>query len=557
MSKRPHDREKLDERPAKALRPDAVDRLSHLSDELLLRILSFLPTSTLSLCERLSHKFYNIASDSQLWKAAYYNRFVRPRASRLPGMKDVGKSSDHLFYSSKLSKWLDEEHLIRRGQETNWKRQYKLRHNWSQGKCAVSEIAVSERPPVPPLLVRMHEGVIFTVDSISGLRAWSSKKDRGLISCIELGKSATQAAPPTSLAVDTSDQTRASQRVVVGFKDGRYSVYELKPDSIGFVELYSHAPSSNGSLSAIVYASPYLLTMTEGQLLSLYRFPTEPAKKCVTDILDPPRLLYSLRSHTVWPPLSLSIRPCSQSIIASIAYALPTYLSGWSVGIQEMRLNLEGEIIESRLATAANENFHSLVGKPSLSSPSTPPSLDPYFSGGSTWQRGQSSGSPTSLSYSHPYLLVSHSDNTLTLYLVNSSTSSLSIGPGSRLWGHTSSVSGAHVGGRGKAVSVSCRGDELRVWELEGGMASSAARKRLVTGALSVRIQPEEDISSKPLDSLSDAISQRGSGLGLAPEHRFGDLSVTRGWVGFDEENVIFLREKSQGSQALVVYDFT
>jgi len=88
-------------------------------------------------------------------------------------------------------------------------------------------------------------------------------------------------------------------------------------------------------------------------------------------------------------------------------------------------------------------------------------------------------------------------------------------------------------------------------------MASSTVRKRLVTGKLSIRIRPEEGLSSKNLDVLSDAISQRGSGLGLTLEHKFEDLSVTRGWVGFDEENVIVLSEKSQGGQALVVYDFS
>jgi hypothetical protein len=32
---------------------------------------------------------------------------------------------------------------------------------------------------------------------------------------------------------------------------------------------------------------------------------------------------------------------------------------------------------------------------------------------------------------------------------------------------------------------------------------------------------------------------------------------LTRGWIGFDEENVVVLKEQSQGRQALVVYDFT
>ena len=45
MPKRPHAGSQTDERPAKIARPDTVDRLSLLSDELLLRILSFVPIS--------------------------------------------------------------------------------------------------------------------------------------------------------------------------------------------------------------------------------------------------------------------------------------------------------------------------------------------------------------------------------------------------------------------------------------------------------------------------------------------------------------------------------
>jgi hypothetical protein len=162
---------------------------------------------------------------------------------------------------------------------------------------------------------------------------------------------------------------------------------------------------------------------------------------------------------------------------------------------------------------------------------------------------------------------VAHPDNTLTLYLVSSTAESLSISPGSRLWGHTSSVSGAHVGGRGKAVSVSRRGDELRVWELEGGFGSLSARKRLAVGGLSVRLQPEvrkADISDTTLAGI-DLVNNRTS---VDPETTniaspddleadADELTLTRGWIGFDEENVVVLKEQSQGRQALVVYDFT
>jgi hypothetical protein len=99
---------------------------------------------------------------------------------------------------------------------------------------------------------------------------------------------------------------------------------------------------------------------------------------------------------------------------------------------------------------------------------------------------------------------------------------------------------------RGKAVSVSRLGDELRVWDLEGGMASSATRKRSLNGELSVRVQP-----LRATDDVDEP------GLKFALEQRFDDETINRGWVGFDEQNVIVLREKAEGSQALVVYDFT
>jgi len=287
--------------------------------------------------------------------------------------------------------------------------------------------------------------------------------------------------------------------------------------------------------------------MTASQLLSLYKFED-------TQTWDAPRLLHSLRSHTTWPPLSLAIRPSSSNLIATIAYAIPTFTSGWSVGVQELWLSSEDEVLLSRLATSSdNDTTRSL---PSSLSPSRIGSPLPSFTAATPGYT-----KPTSLSYSHPYLLLSHPDNTLTLYMVTSTADDLAIGPGKRLWGHTSSVSGAHVGGRGKAVSVSARGDELRIWELEG-----TAKRRVAGAEMSVRVQPpklsqelqSEDKVVASIAGLSRAMVRRGAGLGLALEERaMDDMSVVRGRVGFDEENVVILKEQLAGRQALVVYDFS
>ncbi|KZF20712.1 hypothetical protein L228DRAFT_284656 [Xylona heveae TC161] len=548
MPKRP--REDVDDlsRPAKRSRFSSFDKISPLSDELLLRIFSNLPISTLALCQRISHRFYDIAGDSQLWKSAYYTRFVRPRASRIPGIRDHGSTAGSLQYSSKVSRWLDDHELVKSGSQTNWKRQYKLRHNWSRGSCDVREIQVAERPCAPPLLVRLHQGIVFTVDLTCGLRAWTVKGNHKLLAIVALRRG-TPDGPgniaPTSMGVDVQDSNPDLVNVAIGFEDGQFSIYALKKSAGKFIHRFSHAPSSAGMISAIAFAAPYLLAMTEGQLLSLYRFSLDSAQQPELR-MEAPHLLCSLQSHTVWPPLSLSLRPSSQNILASIAYALPTYPSGWSVGLQELRLTLDGEIKESRIASAVEQGFQSL-------------SMSSAAASFSSTLTDQMPSKPTSLSYSHPYLLASRPDNTLTLYLVTSTMDSLSIGSGTRLWGHTSSVSSAHVGGRGKAVSVSSRGDDLRIWELEGGTASASMRRRLATGEMSIRIRPDTANGI----AISGETPLRGQTYARQFElrHLVGcgaeDAYMSRGWVGFDDEKVVVLQDRSHEGQALVVYDFT
>lgn len=53
MSKRGVDEAGLDgDSTAKRIRPSSTDHLSRLSDELVLRVLSYLPVSQLALCQR-------------------------------------------------------------------------------------------------------------------------------------------------------------------------------------------------------------------------------------------------------------------------------------------------------------------------------------------------------------------------------------------------------------------------------------------------------------------------------------------------------------------------
>lgn len=477
---------------------------------------------------------------------------MRPRASRIPGIRNQGTSAKSLYYSSKVSKWLDDDHLVRRGKATNWKRHYKLRHNWSRGIASVSETKVAEQPSTPPLLVRLHRDVVVIADATTGLRAWSLKGAHRLIAMAALGS-----VGPTSMAIDDTETVNDGVNISIGFSDGSFAIYTLNKTERTLIRQYKHAPSTNGAILAIDYASPYLLTMTGMPLLSLYRL--EHDEDGFSDTASgAPSLLSSLRSHTAYPPISLAIRPSFNSIVASIAYAMPTWTSGWSVGLQEIRLTVEGAILDSRVASASTKSIRASFPPLGLNHPA------PGISDGTPWDpdtvghiQTPSLTKPTALSYNHPYLLSAHADNTLTLYMVTSNAQGLGIEAGNRLWGHTSSVSGAHVGDRGKAVSVSAVGNELRVWELEGGLSTSASRRRAATGVASVQVRPENNFITEPklqevLRSLASAIPHV-----LDQARELDSSNVTKGWIAFDEDKVVLLRERMQGTQALVVYDFS
>ncbi|ESZ93060.1 hypothetical protein SBOR_6535 [Sclerotinia borealis F-4128] len=561
------------------LPPNKCDHISHLSSELLIRILHNLPIETLLSCHSVSRHFYTLSHDSQVWKSLYYSRFVLPRALRIPGIKnkeklDNGKGAagqreerngkadgDRFQFSSRRSRWLDEEGLRSRGngRETNWKRQYKLRHNWARGACEVKEIDIAEKGSVPGMFVRLAGGVVITVGEVEGLKAWDLK-GRELITICKL----EEGVVPTCFAVDEQDGEEGRLGIVLGFEDGGWGTWELNVGEKIFVRQYRHPPSSNGMLSGVAYAYPYILSITKGQLLSFYTLnPVGPIRESdddgnTTDIQKKesqprPYLLTSLQSHSSWPPLSLSIRLTPTTIIASIAYTLPTYLSGYTISIQELHFSLSTStspspspptLTASRLTSSFPSGFHPLT------STTNPPTSLPR---------------PTTLSYAHPYILATHPDNTLSLYLCTSTRTSLTLSPPQKLFGHTSSISFASITSRGKAVSVSERGGELRVWELEPGVRGSKVEERSVRvwgGGVETERNCEGNRNRRRGDKEMGA---KGIGNGndserSAVENKNGDEDDDKDenedkdegkklWVGFDEEMVIVLKSNVEDSE--------
>lgn len=465
-----------------------------------------------------------------------------------------------LDYSPRVSKWLGHGHLVEEGKVTNWKRQYRLRHNWSKGSCRVSEVEVAQ-PPVPQILVKLYAGMVFTADNDCGLRVWSTRRPSSCLASFSFQDTTGKvSAAPTALTA-AKGSSQHTIEITVGFEDGRFMVYEMQTSTLRLILRLCHSVSSGGAVTAVASSSPYVLMISQHKVLSLYELPWRKINTNSDAMLQPPRRVASLTANNIFAPISLSIRNSASEIVASIAYSFYRVGCGWSLGIQELRLSRDGEHLGSRLATTVDSQYgadlvrlpiesgrgrrHDLVARQLPAVPAEPSILH--------------NEPPTSLSYSHPYLLSSHADNTLTMYLVVSTSNSLAIKGGRRLWGHTSSVSGVQVSERGKAVSVGARGHDIRIWELEAVASSPFSSQRALQGDNSVQVSPENKIRTRSveLDIKSASVEMGRAELRSVFENISDELSCKDSWIGFDEEQVVVLRERGVGTQLLECYDFT
>ncbi|TQV90763.1 F-box domain-containing protein [Cordyceps javanica] len=556
--------------------PASRDLISGVSDELLVRVLSYMSERTLLDVSLVSKRFHAIASDSQLWRPHYYRRFILPRAHRIPGFKTTrGSTGVHRSAEGSVSAgaghgaWRKPASAKRwdaaRTQvvdSVDWKKQYRLRHNWAGGRCAVEQVEVyraEEKPTTltpPPwqTLIKVVEGIAVTADAVSGLRAWDLRT-RQTMAQAPLESHHPERLRPSCLAVDDARLRRGQVDVAVGFEDGTSGIWRLDAHQNTMVLLCRQEKSFLGRLLSIAYSYPYLLTATQLGFIALYTFNNhgfdnlsdasddtdgEAAREAASQspqdaddeqvTLPPPYLLTSLKSHSTQGPLSLSLRKSASSVVASIAYTFNT-VGGWSIGIQDLDIRPSGAVT-SRLATSLPTQIGSSRSSPS-SSPLQPSSYD--------FATVDDDTGPAKLRYSHPYLLVTLPDNTLVLHLCTATATSLTISSGVRLWGHTSGISDAEITPRGKAVSVSMRGDEIRLWDLEG---------RYTPRSVAVRPRWQDAVGSS---------SAEQSPAGSAPRTPTptGSDDGRRNWVGFDDEVVLVLKEAINGRDSLTLYDFT
>jgi hypothetical protein len=398
-------------------------------------------------------------------------------------------------------------------------------------------------PPVPEVsapLVQFNGKIFIAVDKDTGVRAWDiGRADHGKRKLIGNRNFRTyeqgwKLGDPTAVGIDGADDT---MDVVVGFESGGVMLLRLDPEAdvsstdFGF-NLRCILPPKvvPEKVLHLTYSNPYLLTLDAKHNLHAYLFDSS--------FDQGPRLLATLHAQGLRGPCNLTLRKSKwggeETVTASIAYSMPLFHGGWSVGIQEVILDVSSPtgIAQTRIGTCIPSTYQLHIH------PDQQPSRVRSIS--------VPVASPTSISYSHPYLLTSHRDNTLTLYLARSNDKEIIIGQPRRLWGHTAGVARAGVAGRGRAVSVSTVGSEVRVWELESIAAAVA--------------KADTDVEDRGIVGIIESVRVDAPVLLKAGREFYLD-EIPRNpsveWVGFDDEKVLVVTCDQDRDQNVTMYDFT
>ena len=541
---------------AEPVGPLSFSHISKLSDEVLLNIFEKLSLEQILSCQEVSHRWQHLSTDPELWKRLYFLRFVKPRLAHVHSRTRTRIATQG---------WWKNERTQTEGEpRKDWKQLFRLRHNWHKGRCAISEIDISNSPDryvvqeaprqisfwnesapsVSPPLVQFDGKIFVAVDKQAGLRAWDigliKDGERKMVGCRRLKnyEQGWRLGEPAALGLDVNGTTTD---IVVGFDSGGAMILHLKPadgiegEDFGFdVRVIVPPPVSPEKIQHVTYSHPYLLTLDAKYYLRAYLF---ESSEC---LLDVPRSFATLRAQALHGPCNLTLRKSKasleRSVTASIAYSMPLFHGGWSVGIQEVTLDVScpDGIAQTRVGVCVPSTYELTIH------PDQPPSrfnmsLVPV-------------ASPTSISYSHPYLLTSHRDNTLTLYLARSTDKKITIGQPRRLWGHTTGVARVGVAGRGRAVSVSQVGGEVRVWELESiAAAVSKADTDIEDGAV------VEIIESVRVENTSSLRVGKELYLDNVPSR----TPTAVEWIGFDEEKVLVVTRDEARDKNVTLYDFT
>lgn len=187
--------------PAPKRRFFGKSHLLALPQELILRVLHFLPVQSLLTVSRTSQKLHSLASDQQLWKTKFWAKFILPRLqrrARLSLPESYGSREPEPGIVTDWKMWLEDhvllqeerdlvalapsptpvkqpsKELVNKKPSLDWKGKFRLRSNWQRGVARPSEVKLLDSiskhdSKAPPITGKFYEVGIQVPYNAAGL----------------------------------------------------------------------------------------------------------------------------------------------------------------------------------------------------------------------------------------------------------------------------------------------------------------------------------------------------------------------------------------------------
>jgi len=311
-------------------------------------------------------------------------------------------------------------------------------------------------------------------------------------------------------------------------------------------------PYTQSPLIACALHFPVLVTCTEDFELSIYFIDyIQDANILFSSLTEDEklveqvecRLVHQLRSFVCWAPIEISVEcittdsaQCTSmnydsqdSWKAIVAYSVPLYGDGWTVGIQEIKFSAT-RLISTRHCSSL-------------------PSFIPILSENNfTDDIEQFSFAPiTTITYNAGQLVTAHCDNTLQVYYVLEQGKKLECRHKCTLYGHTGSVMSVALDEHGKLITGSMD-HSIKIWDLGWNLVKNSERRKSKdydddvkdinhhhnlyrdTEFSTVGITAKRKKHGECIVTLSDSLNN-------IREHEKNNLGIK--WVGFDEGRIV------------------
>ncbi|GAA5993452.1 hypothetical protein JCM5350_000098 [Sporobolomyces pararoseus] len=462
--------------------PEPLSLEGSISEEVLLRCLSFLTAHDLVTVARVSSAWHRLAQDPQLWRSLYLRTYASA-STRRQAMNGVS---------------------INRSRP--WKDLYKISTNWRNGTAKATTVLTNSvrKAVLAPAPTDMSLPGDFVDTPSSGVGSSIEETDTLLqvyrqyffsavrgqtssdpsldppsitvshtlpnghsqvlatFSSYKLSKfysSRPDFQPPlsiTELRLDESTSFSSSTPFIIHlsvfYSTGQFSIFKitLPTTSSPFIskEVYtslslssssysnhltsatSHSPFEHVSLSKFHY--PLLVTCSNSFTLRFYQlyYGDSSSDKETLQIRESET---PFRSNERWAPVVLSLEKLSSSCSfkVSLAYSQPVFPNHWTVGLQEFNIKLSSsKPLEIKTLQAVSvtrsESPLSLISasSPTLYSSASPSSSSRNSSSIVERRRSRRESPITSIEYSRPFIVTSKTDNTIQVYRVSTTTTS-------------------------------------------------------------------------------------------------------------------------------------